>query len=582
MDAVRPAYDGDAALARRLADAGSPYDVAGVRALIAGVLAAPPGLEADGWTILVAPDPPAALKAQLLALAALLDQDAEASFPPGAAAERLARLRGEFARLGVDGFLVPRADEHQGEYVPARAQRLAWLTGFTGSAGLAVVLEERAAVFVDGRYTLQAAAQVDASLYDAPPSQRAAGDRVDRGQSRQRARCWATTRGCTRRARSSAIAPPPNGPAGRSGRLPTTRSMPSGPAGRRRRSRRWCRIRCALPARARSTSASDIAAALAKDGVDAAVLTAPNSIAWLLNIRGGDVPHTPLPLAFAVRIATPPSISSSTGASSRRASADHLGADGAVRRARRARRRSTASAPGRQRVAADPASAAAWVFDRLDAAGAQAASRRRSLPVAQGVQEPGRAGGRARGPSPRRRGLDAFPRLARAGGAGGRPHRDRGLRPARSVPPRRREFPRSQLPHHLRRGCQRRHRALPRHPRDRAPARTRHALSRRFRARSISTAPPTSPAPSRSARPAPRCATASPACSRATSRWRSCRFPKGTTGAQLDVAGAPRAVGGRARLRSRHRPRRRQLSRRARGAAAHLQAAVARSRCCRA
>src|SRR5215471_10074980 len=80
-------------------------------------------------------------------------------------AERLSRLRTELARRGVDGFLVPRTDEYQGEYVPASAQRLAWLTGFTGSAGLAVVLKEKAAIFVDGRYTLQAAAEVDGTLF---------------------------------------------------------------------------------------------------------------------------------------------------------------------------------------------------------------------------------------------------------------------------------------------------------------------------------------------------------------------------------------------------------------------------------
>ena len=76
-------------------------------------------------------------------------------------AARLDRLREELAAQGLDGFIVPRADEHQGEYVPPCGQRLAWLTGFTGSAGMAIVLRDRAALFVDGRYTLQAAAQVD-------------------------------------------------------------------------------------------------------------------------------------------------------------------------------------------------------------------------------------------------------------------------------------------------------------------------------------------------------------------------------------------------------------------------------------
>src|ERR1700748_2225747 len=78
----------------------------------------------------------------------------------------LADLRQELVRQGLDGFIVPRADEHLGEYVPASAERLAWLTGFTGSAGLAAVLPAKAAVFSDGRYTLQLAAQTDAALWE--------------------------------------------------------------------------------------------------------------------------------------------------------------------------------------------------------------------------------------------------------------------------------------------------------------------------------------------------------------------------------------------------------------------------------
>ena len=69
-------------------------------------------------------------------------------------APRLAALRAELKQRGLDGFIVPRADEHQGEYVPKRAERLAWLTAFTGSAGAAVVLADKAVIFVDGRYTL--------------------------------------------------------------------------------------------------------------------------------------------------------------------------------------------------------------------------------------------------------------------------------------------------------------------------------------------------------------------------------------------------------------------------------------------
>src|SRR5437764_1900229 len=88
---------------------------------------------------------------------------------------RLAALREELARRKLTGFVIPRADQQQNEYVPPSEERLAWLTGFTGSAGLAVVLTHEAAVFVDGRYTIQAAKQVDAkawaveSLVDPPP-----------------------------------------------------------------------------------------------------------------------------------------------------------------------------------------------------------------------------------------------------------------------------------------------------------------------------------------------------------------------------------------------------------------------------
>src|SRR5258708_12084484 len=84
-------------------------------------------------------------------------------------APRLAALRAELAARSLDGFLVPRADEHQGEYVPKRAERLAWLTGFTGSAGQATALLEKAAIFLHGRYTLHGANHTDTPLFKTPP-----------------------------------------------------------------------------------------------------------------------------------------------------------------------------------------------------------------------------------------------------------------------------------------------------------------------------------------------------------------------------------------------------------------------------
>src|ERR1700682_3514126 len=82
---------------------------------------------------------------------------------------RLAAFREELARRKLTGFVIPRADQQQNEYVAASEERLAWLTGFTGSAGLAIVLSQQAAVFVDGRYTLQAAKQVDAKAWNVEP-----------------------------------------------------------------------------------------------------------------------------------------------------------------------------------------------------------------------------------------------------------------------------------------------------------------------------------------------------------------------------------------------------------------------------
>src|SRR5665213_2321648 len=165
-----------------------------------------------------------------------------------ASGRRLAALRRELARQGVDGFIVPHADEHQGEYVPPSAERLGWLTGFTGSAGLAVVLADRAAVFVDGRYTLQAKAQIAATLVPL------AANPVDA--------VW-TDRPA-----------PPTAPA-----VPHLLQFAGRGSAEKRRA---------------------IAEKLRAEKIDAVALTAPDSICWLLNIRGGDVPYTPLALSFAI------------------------------------------------------------------------------------------------------------------------------------------------------------------------------------------------------------------------------------------------------------------------------------------
>ena len=128
---------------------------------------------------------------------------------PAQTGPRVEALRAELARRGLTGFILPRADRHQNEYVPRCEERLAWLTGFTGSAGTTVVLEDRAALFVDGRYTIQAGMQVDGAVFaivnvgETPPDKWLA-------QNLQPARSSATTRGCTPwTARRSSRAPAP-------------------------------------------------------------------------------------------------------------------------------------------------------------------------------------------------------------------------------------------------------------------------------------------------------------------------------------------------------------------------------------
>jgi Xaa-Pro aminopeptidase len=298
--ACREKYQGDAALAGLLRKAGSRYDVAGVRDLIAGVLAAPePAVDPDAWVILVAPEPSPALAAQLCALraelAARYDDGLSAKWTPA----RLAALRAELARQGLSGFVVARGDEHQGEYVSPRAERLAWITGFTGSAGLAIILAERAAVFVDGRYTLQVRAQVDTSLFETRHITEEPASEWLSGAVRQGERIGFDPRLMT----PDSIA-----------RLRTAVERVGGvlvPTERNPIDAVWQGqpappVSPVVPhavefaGRASADKRAELADRLTKDAYTAAVLSDPASIAWLLNIRGGDVPHTPLPLSFGI------------------------------------------------------------------------------------------------------------------------------------------------------------------------------------------------------------------------------------------------------------------------------------------
>jgi Xaa-Pro aminopeptidase len=282
-------------------------------------------------------------------------------------APRLAALRAELKTRGLDGFVVPHSDEHMGEYLPANAERLAWLTAFTGSAGAAVVLTDRAAVFVDGRYTLQVRAQTDTSLFEPRdlvaegpqgwiPHNLSKGARLGYDPWLHTAHGVAHLKAATERAGGTLVACETNpidavwkdrpGP-------PVSPAMPHA---------------LTLAGVKSETKRLDLADGLKKAGAEAAIITLADSVCWLLNIRGHDVPHTPFTLAFAIlhddgsadlfldpAKRTPELIAHLGNSVQLHSPADFMIALDAMKG---------------KTVLADPATAAAAIFDRLKKAGA--------------------------------------------------------------------------------------------------------------------------------------------------------------------------------------------------------------------
>jgi Xaa-Pro aminopeptidase len=212
---------------------------------------------------------------------------------------RLSAFREELAQRHLTGFVVPRADQQQNEYVAPSEERLAWLTGFTGSAGLAVILSREAALFVDGRYTLQAAKQVDAKawsvepLVDPPPEtwlgkHLVAGDRLGFDP-------WLhTTAAAERLAAACAKA---------GAELIAVDGNPLDAVWTERPAPPLAPVTVHGPqfsGEAETDKLKRIALEIDRLGVDALVLSDSHAVAWTFNIRGGDVSHTPLPLSYAL------------------------------------------------------------------------------------------------------------------------------------------------------------------------------------------------------------------------------------------------------------------------------------------
>lgn len=212
---------------------------------------------------------------------------------------RLAALREELKRRGLDGFIVPISDEHMSEYVGDYAQRLAWLTGFGGSAGFAAVTLTHAAIFVDGRYTVQVREQVDGNLFEyrSVPKDTLGGWLGEVCESGAKIaydpwlHTWAWVEALEKRvgAKGIVMVPATTNPVDA---VWSDQPAPS-PA-------------VAIPhddtlaGRSSAEKRAAVADWLAKEGHDAVVIPALDSVAWLLNIRGADVAHTPVALSYVI------------------------------------------------------------------------------------------------------------------------------------------------------------------------------------------------------------------------------------------------------------------------------------------
>ncbi|MFT4027892.1 MAG: aminopeptidase P family protein [Novosphingobium sp.] len=298
---------------------------------------------------------------------------------------RLAALREELKRQGLSGFVVPISDEHMSEYVGAYAQRLAWLTGFGGSAGTAVVLLDQAAMFVDGRYTLQVRDQVDGRFYayesvpetspaawlseHAPEGARIGFDPWLHGKA------WAERTAKALEAKGGALVPVERNPIDA---IWADRPQPS-----------------LAPAEVHSLAHAGVSSeekrtAVAKwltdKGLDAAVIAALDSIAWLLNIRGTDVERTPVALSFVLAHAdgtadlfiAPEKVTPELRA--------HLG--NAVRVASDEDFMPALQALSGKKVAVDPESAVQAVFGLLKDAGAEIVEERDPTVLPKAVKNP--------------------------------------------------------------------------------------------------------------------------------------------------------------------------------------------------
>lgn len=298
---------------------------------------------------------------------------------------RLQALRDQLKRDRLDGFVVPLTDEHMSEYVGSYAQRLGWLTGFQGSAGSAVVLPEEAAIFIDGRYTLQVREQVDAkhwqyvsvpqtSIADWLAGHAAEGARVGYDPWLH-TRAWVRQAGEALKAKGAALVAVDTNP--------VDAIWPDRPEPSKARLVPYDDV---YAGKSSAEKRADIADWLHEKGADAVVLSALDSIAWALNVRGRDVEHTPVALAYTVVNAD---ATADLFVAPEKMGDDvlkHLG--NAVRVHDRAAFAGSLGAFAGKRVVVDPAFAVSAIFDKLEQGGAAVIATRDPTIIAKAIKNP--------------------------------------------------------------------------------------------------------------------------------------------------------------------------------------------------
>jgi len=351
-----------------LMQSGAKMSVGEMSSVIDGVAAAPLSAQPDEWMVLVTENPPDELVLELrrqLDLARQSDGglDGEQTHP-----ERIKALRSELAKIGVDGFIVPRTDAHQGEYVSLNCERLAWITGFTGSAGSAVVLTDKAALFVDGRYTLQAKDQVDDQIFEIchmidmsatewVAASMAVGAKLAydpwlltpnqvKGFQTACKKAGAELVAIDTNLIDVAWTNRPQDPI--SPIIPHTDIYTGNPSAEKRLA---------------------IGKQVSEQGIDTVFLSAPDSIAWLFNIRGADVPYTPFALSFALLNADGTADWFVDPRKLTKAVKKHLGNGVVIRAPHELGDALQALGAQKATVRLSPGEHPAWVFQQLESAG---------------------------------------------------------------------------------------------------------------------------------------------------------------------------------------------------------------------